>query len=343
MSDERLSAGRTFLLGFGFLGVSVIWSLYNAYVPIFLKDSFHLRSTIIGLVMTIDNVLAILLLPYLGALSDRTRTRLGRRRPYILVGSVLALAFFLLIPAANAAQRLGLMMLVIVAMNLSMALFRSPVIALMPDITPSRFRSQANGIINFMGGLGALLVYFGGKPLYDRRSSLPFIVGGLLMFAASLLVVIFIREPPAGNPEGGALLAGRDLARPAGQPQGRVRGGEEPVLRPAGHPLLVRRLQRHRDLLHQLRQVPAGDEGVHRRADPGLLLGDLHGGFPGRGLPGRAARAPAHHPRRPRGGLRDHAAGAVREELPARWRRPSRWAEWAGPWSTSTRCPWWWT
>ena len=202
MSDERLSAGRTFLLGFGFLGVSVIWSLYNAYVPIFLKDNFHLRSTIIGLVMTIDNVLAILLLPYLGALSDRTRTRLGRRRPYILVGSVLALAFFLLIPAANAAQRLGLMMLVIVAMNLSMALFRSPVIALMPDLTPSRFRSQANGIINFMGGFGALLVYFGGKPLYDRRSSLPFIVGGLLMFAASLLVVIFIREPPVGNPEG---------------------------------------------------------------------------------------------------------------------------------------------
>ncbi len=199
MEREKLSAGRTFLLGFGFLGVSVIWSMYNAYVPIFLKDSFHLSSTLIGLVMTIDNVLAILLLPYLGALSDRTRTRLGRRRPYILVGSALALLFFLLIPAANAVQRLGLMMLVIVALNLSMALFRSPVIALMPDLTPSRFRSQANGIINFMGGLGALLVYFGGKPLYDRRLSLPFVVGGLVMFAGSLLVVLLIREPAVGR------------------------------------------------------------------------------------------------------------------------------------------------
>ncbi len=195
MNRERLSAGRTFLLGLGFLGVTVIWALYNAYVPIFLKESFRLRSTVIGLVMTIDNVLAILLLPYLGALSDRTRMRLGRRRPYILVGSALALVFFLLIPAANATQRLAAMMLTIVAMNLSMALFRSPVIALMPDITPSRFRSQANGIINFMGGLGALLVYFGGKPLYDRRPSLPFAVGGLVMFAASMLVVILIREP----------------------------------------------------------------------------------------------------------------------------------------------------
>ena len=203
MQAERLSAGRTFLLGLGFFGVSVIWALYNAYVPIFLKENFNLRSTIIGLVMTIDNILAILLLPYLGALSDRTRTHLGRRRPFILVGSALALVFFLLIPAANAFQRLGLMMLTIVAMNLSMALFRSPVIALMPDITPSRFRSQANGIINFMGGLGALLVFFGGKPLYDRRPSLPFIVGGLVMFASSLLVVIFIREPAPAREEAG--------------------------------------------------------------------------------------------------------------------------------------------
>jgi MFS family permease len=147
-------------------------------VPIFLKDSFHLRSPLIGFVMTIDNILAIVLLPYLGALSDRTRTRLGWRRPYILAGSVLALIFFLFMPWVAALQRLGLMMLIIILMNLSMALFRSPVIALMPDITPSRFRSQANGIINFMGGLGALLVFFGGKPLYDRRVSLPFLVGG---------------------------------------------------------------------------------------------------------------------------------------------------------------------
>jgi maltose/moltooligosaccharide transporter len=201
--SQRFSSGRTFLLGFGFLGVSVIWALYNAYVPIFLKETFHLRSTLIGFVMTIDNILAIVLLPYLGALSDRTRTRLGRRRPYILAGSVLALVFFLFIPWANAMQRLGLMMLAIVLMNLCMALFRSPVIALMPDITPSRFRSQANGIINFMGGLGALLVFFGGKPLYDRRVALPFLVGGLVMFAASMLVVIFIRERAEGPAAGG--------------------------------------------------------------------------------------------------------------------------------------------
>jgi maltose/moltooligosaccharide transporter len=186
---------RTFLLGFGFLGVSVIWSLYNAYVPVFLKETFHLRSAVIGLIMTVDNVFAIVLLPFLGALSDRTRTRLGRRRPYILVGSILAAVFFILIPFSMAREILALMMVTIILMNFSMALFRSPVIALMPDTTPSEHRSQANGIINFMGGLGSLLVYFGGKPLYDANIALPFYVGGLVMLAASIVVVIFVREP----------------------------------------------------------------------------------------------------------------------------------------------------
>ncbi len=200
MSDKQsFSVPKTFLLGFGFFGVSVIWSLYNAYVPIFLKSTFGLRSSVIGSIMTIDNIFAILLLPFLGALSDRTRTRLGRRRPYILIGSILALIFFVLIPYFNLIQILGLMMLTIILMNLSMALFRSPVIALMPDITASKFRSQANGIINFMGGLGALLVFFGGKPLYDRSVSLPFLVGGLIMFGACMLVVIFVREKINGS------------------------------------------------------------------------------------------------------------------------------------------------
>ncbi len=195
MKNGSFQVGKTYLLGFGFLGISIIWALYNAYVPIFLKSTFHLESTMIGFIMTIDNIFAILLLPYLGALSDKTHTKLGRRMPYILIGAPLATIFFILIPFANLHQSLGLMMFTIILMNLSMSLFRSPVIALMPDITPSKYRSQANGIINFMGGLGALLVYFGGKPLYDKSVSLPFMVGGLIMFISSLLVVFFIKEP----------------------------------------------------------------------------------------------------------------------------------------------------
>ncbi len=192
--EEKFKIGKTFVLGFGFLGVSVIWALYNAYVPVFLKEWYHLPSVVIGFIMTIDNIFAILLLPYLGAMSDRTRTKLGRRRPYILAGAPLGTIFFILIPFVALRGNLFLTMSVIILMNLAMALFRTPVIALMPDITPSKFRSQANGIINFMGGVGALLVYFGGKKLYDTNVAYPFIVGGLIMLAASLIVVFFVNE-----------------------------------------------------------------------------------------------------------------------------------------------------
>jgi maltose/moltooligosaccharide transporter len=199
--NKSFSQRKTFLLGFGFMGISMIWSMYNAYVPVFLRETFGMRFSLVGGIMTIDNIFAIALLPFLGALSDRTHTRIGKRRPYLLVGAPLALIFFVFIPFANLWQSLGLMMLTVILMNLSMALFRSPVIALMPDITPSEHRSQANGIINFMGGVGALLVYFGGKPLYDADIRLPFIVAGLVMFAASMLVVIVVKddvsEPPS--------------------------------------------------------------------------------------------------------------------------------------------------
>jgi maltose/moltooligosaccharide transporter len=187
--------GKTAIIGFGFFGVSLLWSMYNAYVPVFLKENFGLSSSAIGSVMTIDNMLAILLLPYLGALSDRTRTRLGRRRPFILIGAPLASFFFIFIPAVSGMGNLPLMMSVLIAMNLSMSIFRSPVIALMPDVTPSKYRSQANGMINLMGGLGALVAFFGGKALYDLDIRLPFYVGAAIALTGCLLVVVLVREP----------------------------------------------------------------------------------------------------------------------------------------------------
>ncbi|WP_175059179.1 SLC45 family MFS transporter [Thermococcus sp. 2319x1] len=191
----EFSYKRIFLLGFGFFGISIIWSLYNAYIPIFLQDTFRMSRTVTGFVMTIDNLFAVLLLPFLGALSDKTRTRIGRRKPYILLGAPSAALLFALIPVARRYENLALFMGTIVFMNFFMALFRSPVIAFMPDITPSEKRSQANGIINFMGGIGALLAYFGGKLLYDINYAYPFFVGAAIMLIANLLVVFFVPEP----------------------------------------------------------------------------------------------------------------------------------------------------
>ncbi|NJE84786.1 MFS transporter [Thermococcus sp. CX2] len=211
MKDFKYS--RIFILGFGFFGISIIWALYNAYVPIFLQDTFNLSKTVTGFIMTIDNLFAVVLLPFLGALSDMTRTRLGRRKPYILLGAPLAALMFALIPVAREYENLALFMGTIILMNFFMALFRSPVIAFMPDITPSEKRSQANGIINFMGGLGALFAYFGGKMLYDVNYALPFYVGAAIMLLASLFVVLFVPEPERYRKAGEARVKLSQLLR----------------------------------------------------------------------------------------------------------------------------------
>ncbi|MEK7311411.1 MAG: SLC45 family MFS transporter [Chloroflexota bacterium] len=188
----KLNYGKTFLLGFGFFGVSVIWGLYNAFVPIFLADKFHLEPAIIGFFMTLDNIAALLIQPPVGAWSDKLRTPIGRRMPFILIGAPIGAVAFGLIPIAAV---LPLFVACTSTLLLSMALWRTPVVALMPDITPSQFRSQANGIINFMGGVGAIISFLGGSALYKMNPAFPFWMGSVLVVAASLLVFIFIKEP----------------------------------------------------------------------------------------------------------------------------------------------------
>ncbi len=131
----RLNYGKTFLLGFGFFGVSVIWGVYNAFVPLMLANKFGLAPVWIGFFMTLDNIAALLIQPPVGAWSDRLRTPIGRRMPFILVGAPLAAIAFGLIPLAAV---LPLFVACTSTLLLSMALWRTPVIALMPDITPSQ-------------------------------------------------------------------------------------------------------------------------------------------------------------------------------------------------------------
>ncbi|MFW5713570.1 MAG: MFS transporter [Brevefilum sp.] len=200
MQPKRLNYLKTFLLGFGFFGVSVIWGTYNAFVPLFLANKFDIRPGFIGFFMTIDNIAAIFIQPAVGAWSDRLRTRIGRRLPYILVGAPIAALAFGIIPLASV---LPIFMASTVTLILSMAVWRTPVVALMPDITPSKFRSQANGVINFMGGVGAIISFLVGSQLYDINQAYPFWLGSALVLLAALLVFIFIREPKVfeENPE----------------------------------------------------------------------------------------------------------------------------------------------
>ncbi len=191
----KLDIKKTFLLGLGFFSVSLVWPLYNNYVPIFLREFFD-SQFLINLVMTLDNLLAVSLIPLIASLSDRTHTRFGRRMPYLMVGIPLAAISFIFLP--NYTSFLSFM-LIITVLNFSMAIFRAPTVALMPDITPAPLRSKANGIINFMGGLASVFVLIGGSILYRTNKSLPFIFTAVLMFFALGMLLKFIKEPKIGE------------------------------------------------------------------------------------------------------------------------------------------------
>jgi maltose/moltooligosaccharide transporter len=199
---NRFPYRRTFLLGFGFMGVSILWSVYNAYVPVFLEQRFALSALAIGFIMTLDNMVALYIQPLIGVVSDNTRTRIGRRMPYILIGAPIAAIGFVLIPLMFG---FGGFIAAIGVTLFFMALWRTPVIALLGDLFPSEQRSKANGVINFMGGVGGILAYFGGGILYGLNTGLPFWIGGVLIVVAIGILFWRIKEPidvPAPTQEG---------------------------------------------------------------------------------------------------------------------------------------------
>jgi MFS family permease len=142
--------------------------------------------------MTLDNIAALLIQPPVGAWSDRLRTPIGRRMPFILIGAPIGALVFGVIPLAAV---LPLFVACTSTLLLSMALWRTPVVTLMPDLTPSEFRSQANGIINFMGGVGAIISFLVGSMLYKMNPAYPFWLGSALVIVSTILLFAFIREP----------------------------------------------------------------------------------------------------------------------------------------------------
>lgn len=189
---QRFPYGKTFVLGFGFFGISLIWPIFNNFIPIFLKEDFLLSATMIGFIMTWDNYINLFVQPIVGERSDRTWTRIGRRKPWMLIGAPLAAFFFITVPIMGTIPAI---MITILLTNLSMALFRSPTIALLGDLFPAAQRSTANGIINLMGGLGAILAFLVGGILYNLGRIAPFAFGSLVLLSAITVVLLFVKEP----------------------------------------------------------------------------------------------------------------------------------------------------
>lgn len=160
----KLNVKRTALVGLAFLSISSFWGLYDFTVPLILRNTYQLGDTLAGVVMAMDNIVALVLLPLFGALSDKCTHRLGRRMPFILIGTFAAAALALLTPVVVRHGSLGMFLAVLALLLLAMGTYRSPAVALMPDVTPRPLRSKANAIINLMGAIGSafslLLVNF---------------------------------------------------------------------------------------------------------------------------------------------------------------------------------------
>lgn len=187
---NKLNYRKTLLLGFGFFAISITWSVYNAFMPKILNEYIS-SAAVIGFIMTIDNYFGLILQPAVGIWSDGVNTKYGKRMPFIMVGMPLAVIFIILL-----ANHWNLVSLIIflVGMNLSMSIFRSPVISLMPDLTPVEFRSKANSIINFMGGIGALIAYFVGSILWNKNEAYPFYLSAILVVLSFIVLFNNIKE-----------------------------------------------------------------------------------------------------------------------------------------------------
>ena len=216
--SSKFNYGKTFLLGLGFFGMSIIWPIFNQYIPIFLQAGnpeferqlleqgreipniagFALAPSLALFIMTWDNILNMFISPWIGAKSDRTWNRFGRRKPYILLGAPIALLAFVFVPVAQSALAIAIYIFIT---NFGMALFRSPTIAWLGDFFDADDRSKANGVINLMGGIGALLAYFGGGMLFNQFGrNAPFIAGAVATAVGLLVLLLFVKEYPPKIP-----------------------------------------------------------------------------------------------------------------------------------------------
>lgn len=192
----KLNYKRTVLVGLAFFSICAFWQMYDSIIPLILRDTFKLGDTVAGFIMSLDNILALFMLPLFGALSDKA----GRRMPFIICGTAAAVALTLLIPFADRSRSLLFFFVALGLVLIAMSLYRSPAVALMPDVTPKPLRSKANAVINLMGALGgvytlAMITFLIKTPEGMKADYLPvFIAVAALMVLAVIVLVYTVRE-----------------------------------------------------------------------------------------------------------------------------------------------------
>ena len=248
--NGKLHTWHTILTGFAFLTTSIAWAIYDPYItkilnrlltesvwitnlsaklneafPVLAKfaetqgqdvnvagGGITLVPLFIGVIMTFDNIFGVIFQPTFGKLSDRCRSKLGKRRPFIVYGAPVSALLFALIPWIALKSTLPVTMIFIILFVFSMSLWRAPAVALMPALTPSHLRSEGNAIINLMGGVGSVIGMVAGtlvSAIYlattgvkvtaenEQFTSFPyvFLLGAAVMIIGMLVVRIFVKEP----------------------------------------------------------------------------------------------------------------------------------------------------
>ncbi len=247
-SAMKLNYGKTILTGFGFLATSIAWAIYDPYITKILNHLLNASATItgwstalvehfptlvrfaeaqgesvtlegggftlvplfIGIIMTFDNIFGVIFQPTFGKLSDNCHSKLGKRRPFIVFGAPISAVLFFLIPiAAVYVGSLPLTMCFIILFVFVMSLWRAPVVALMPDLTPPELRSEGNAVINLMGGLGGLIGMVAGTIVTvifkargvaitaeneERIYPYVFLIGAVVMIIGMLVLLFFVKE-----------------------------------------------------------------------------------------------------------------------------------------------------
>lgn len=230
----KLNYKRTFIIGFTFFGILMLWQVYNTYCPTILselltkqigKDDVTQVQWIVGIIMAMDNVLALFMLPLFGFLSDKTHSKIGKRMPYIIVGTILSSVALMLIPFAFAMNSLAGVIIVMALVLIFMNAYRNPAVSLMPDITPKPLRAKANGIINLVGYLGAIIAgalalwitpknYFmsDGTHYQDPLIYVPFAISCALMIITLAVLFFAINENKILKEVEGEIVRGEALA-----------------------------------------------------------------------------------------------------------------------------------
>ncbi|MFW9772903.1 MAG: MFS transporter [Candidatus Thorarchaeota archaeon] len=193
-STQKFNLKQTTFIGLAFFTTGIAWSMFNTQVNITLFE--YLGSyALVGAWMAMDNIIGVIIQPFMGTLSDNTRTKLGRRMPYLIVGIPIAAIFFVMISTINPTQDpLWLLLLWMFFFNLSMASYRSQAVALMPDFVIPVNRSKGNAVINFMGGIGALVAYIFNRVLVPISLFLAFLAVAIIMVLALIVLLFTIKE-----------------------------------------------------------------------------------------------------------------------------------------------------